>query len=277
MNNLSFPTLPHLHIVQAWGNPNAKMYANGRHMGVDISGPVGSAIYAAVAGIVELSSLVDAHGYGRHVIIGHGTFKTLYAHLSKVNVTDGSILGAGSVIGAMGGDPKDADKVDGASTGPHLHFEVILPNQPKTDFIKTFAGYTVDPFPYLLQRFAAPAVKIGTVKEPQGVRVRISAGTGTKDTIIGAVGKNEKIEIAETKYVDGDLWCRIRSLRPEWVCAVYQKREYIKLEDVVVLNDAPTDEADDSVPPPPSTEKAIRLDELNRLAAYLEERKSELA
>jgi hypothetical protein len=274
---LSFPTLPNLRIVQGWGNPNPKMYANGRHMGVDIAGPVGSAIYAACDGIVELSRLVDAHGYGRHVIISHGNFKTLYAHLSKVNVSDGSIISGGEVIGTMGGDPTDADKIDGASTGPHLHFEVILPYLPKSDSIRTFAGYTVDPFPYLLNRFGDPVIEIGTVAEKAGVRVRISPGETNADIVIGAVKINERLEIVEKREVGGNTWVRLNSLRPEWSCAIYQKREFIRLDDVVAAGDDPVTPSE---PKPQaenlSTEKEIRRDEVERLMAYLEARKSEL-
>ncbi len=268
--NLSFPTLPHLQIVQAWGNPNAKMYANGRHMGVDIAGPMGSAIYAAAPGMVDEVNLEGAHGYGRHVIIQHNGFKTLYAHLHTVSVKHGYVVEAGAVIGAMGGDPTDSDPIDGASTGPHLHFEVILPGQPQTDFIQTFAGYTVAPFVYLLNHSDQSVTKIGRVIERDGVRVRISAGTAKTDTIIGAVSYNRSIEIVEIKGVGGNLWARIRSLRPEWVCAIYQKRELIQLKDVpvVIQDEPPTPQIVD--------EKAIRLDEVNRLIVLLQARKSDL-
>jgi hypothetical protein len=269
--NVHFPTLPNLRIVQAWGNANPKMYPNGRHMGVDIAGLVGSAIYAAAVGVVYEVNLTGAHGYGRHVIIEHGNFRTLYAHLHEAHVKGSDIVEPGTVIGTMGGDPNDSDKIDGASTGPHLHFEVILPSQPQTDYIETFAGYTVDPIAYLLQNFVPRPIKLGTVKAKKGVRVRISSGTDDdKDVIIGAVKYKDTVEIVDVKTAQGDTWCRVRSLRAEWVCAVYKGEELIALKDApVVVRDTPVEQ-------PALDEKSIRLDEVLRLITYLENRKSEL-
>lgn len=273
MTTLVFPTLPHLAVIQEWGNPNPKLYANGRHMGVDIAGPVGAPIYAACAGVVTAISQFDAHGYGRHVIMQHDGFKTLYAHLHKISVAAGEVVLAGAVIGAMGGDPRDDDPIDGASTGAHLHFEVILPVAPPHDCIRTFAGYTVDPIAYLLRNYGEPVMELGKVTERSGLRVRISPGTAKGDTIIGALSFGRYFEVVERKEIDRDLWVRIRSLRPEWACALYQGRKYIEFlpAPVSATEDVPTE------PPPAMDEKAIRLDEVNRLIAYLQARKSELA
>lgn len=67
---LTYPTTPTAYTVQRWGNVNYSMYPGGRHMGIDIGGPmVGAPIYAVCDGVVKEVNLVGAHGYGRHVII----------------------------------------------------------------------------------------------------------------------------------------------------------------------------------------------------------------
>jgi murein DD-endopeptidase MepM/ murein hydrolase activator NlpD len=53
--------------------------------------------------------------YGRYVVVGNGMDRTLYAHLSRRNVTAGQNVRAGQLLGYSGNT--------GNSTGPHLHFE----------------------------------------------------------------------------------------------------------------------------------------------------------
>ena len=63
--------------------------------------------------VAETSSV----GYGKHVIVDHGdNLKTLYAHLSKINVKTGDEVDTDTVVGLMGST--------GRSTGSHLHLEV---------------------------------------------------------------------------------------------------------------------------------------------------------
>lgn len=283
--NVKFPTFATATIVQRWGNVNPQMYANGRHMGIDIAGIVGTPIYAACDGTVEEVNVVGAHGYGRHVIIQHDGFKTLYAHLHKVMVAQGETIEAGHIIGEMGGDPHDDDKIDGASTGTHLHFEVILPEQPKVDCIKTFAGFTVDPFPYLLNRFAPAPMFRGKVIERTGVRIRPEPSNAIASRYVGSFSSGDEFDIAKLEQPDsrGYTWAQVRSVRPEYVCVAYQGREYVKLgsvPDVVVSYEPDGSTMDDPAGGPggPATvdEKAIRLDEVNKLIAYLQNRLSEL-
>ncbi len=85
---------------------------------VDFAAAVGTAIRAAASGevIVAKSSGWNG-GYGQYVVIKHKNgVQTLYAHLSRVDVSLGTTVAQGEVIGAMGNT--------GRSTGPHLHFEV---------------------------------------------------------------------------------------------------------------------------------------------------------
>ncbi|MEK7188294.1 MAG: M23 family metallopeptidase [Patescibacteria group bacterium] len=88
------------------------------HKGVDIANKSTPAVLAADSGQVTLAGWPDGSGYGNRVIIDHGNgYKTLYAHLSRVFVTQGQTVNRGDRIGQMGNT--------GRSTGPHLHFEVI--------------------------------------------------------------------------------------------------------------------------------------------------------
>jgi murein DD-endopeptidase MepM/ murein hydrolase activator NlpD len=59
----------------------------------------------------------NGRGYGNNVVINHGYgFETLYGHMSKFNVRSGQRIKRGDVIGYVGNT--------GASTGPHVHYEV---------------------------------------------------------------------------------------------------------------------------------------------------------
>ena len=106
------------------------------HSGIDIANDYGTPVHAADGGIVHNFStpcswnLAELCGYGRYVVIVHaGGFDSLYGHLSGWAVADGTQVDQDTVIGYEGST--------GASTGPHLHFEIDL------------AGAPVDPLAYL--------------------------------------------------------------------------------------------------------------------------------
>lgn len=89
------------------------------HMGIDITSPVGTPIVAAQNGrIVKAVSGVWDGGYGTNIEIDGGNgYRTLYAHLSGINVSLGQEVTAGkTVIGWVG--------LTGRTTGPHVHFEI---------------------------------------------------------------------------------------------------------------------------------------------------------
>ena len=91
------------------------------HTGMDFSATTGTPIYATGDGIISRDrgkNKVGGHGYGRYVVIDHGYgYKTLYAHMSKKTVKPGQKVKRGDIIGYVGNT--------GASTAPHLHYEVI--------------------------------------------------------------------------------------------------------------------------------------------------------
>jgi len=91
------------------------------HTGIDLAGPNHSAIKAADSGNVLFTGWYG--GYGRVVIVSHGKgMATLYAHLSRIAVSEGENISKGDVVGYEG--------TTGFSTGPHLHFEVRVNGKP---------------------------------------------------------------------------------------------------------------------------------------------------
>lgn len=94
-----------------------------RHSGIDLASPIGTPVYAADSGFVELVGW-DNSGYGNMILINHGNgFVTRYAHLSAFNVEPGQSVKKGDLIGRVGST--------GHSTGPHVHFEVIFGGIPR--------------------------------------------------------------------------------------------------------------------------------------------------
>jgi murein DD-endopeptidase MepM/ murein hydrolase activator NlpD len=106
-NKMAWPTVGH-RITQ---------YFSWRHNGLDIANRIGTPIFAADAGVIEYAGW--GRGYGNYILINHGGGKkTRYAHLSRFYVSKGQKVAKGQTIAAMGST--------GWSTGPHLHFEVII-------------------------------------------------------------------------------------------------------------------------------------------------------
>ena len=90
------------------------------HMGIDLGASMGAPVLAAGDGRIILQ---EYHwSYGNYVVIDHGNgLSTVYAHMSAFTKPFGSVVKAGEQIGAIG--------TTGASTGPHLHFEVRVNGQ----------------------------------------------------------------------------------------------------------------------------------------------------
>lgn len=88
------------------------------HKGIDYGAPQGTSILAAKSGTVVYAGN-NGNGYGYHVIINHGNgMRTVYAHASRLLVKKGEAVTQGQIIAKVGST--------GNSTGPHLHFEVII-------------------------------------------------------------------------------------------------------------------------------------------------------
>jgi murein DD-endopeptidase MepM/ murein hydrolase activator NlpD len=87
------------------------------HRGVDFAGPLGSKVIAVAAGVVTRAEAVS--GYGNLVEINHGNgYVTRYGHNQRALVRVGDTVSRGTSIALMGST--------GRSTGPHVHFEVLL-------------------------------------------------------------------------------------------------------------------------------------------------------
>ncbi|MBQ7547611.1 MAG: M23 family metallopeptidase [Clostridia bacterium] len=109
-----------------WPAPTARMisqyFGHNGHKGLDIttSGALGRPIVAAASGVVEIAGSTG-NSYGQQVLIDHGNgVKTRYAHCvtGSIRVRAGQRVTAGQQIASIGST--------GNSTGPHLHFEVIV-------------------------------------------------------------------------------------------------------------------------------------------------------
>jgi murein DD-endopeptidase MepM/ murein hydrolase activator NlpD len=97
---------------------------NGRwamHEGIDLAATAGSPVLATAPGTVAFAG--EKSGYGRTVDIDHGFgLKTRYAHLRSIMVAKGDRIGHRQTIGALGSS--------GRSTGPHVHYEVLVAGEP---------------------------------------------------------------------------------------------------------------------------------------------------
>jgi murein DD-endopeptidase MepM/ murein hydrolase activator NlpD len=127
--------------------------------GVDLTAPVGTPIYAAAAGTLELAA--SGRGYGKRVVLRHDDgYSTCYAHLAFYarGLRSGQRIERGQVIGYVGRT--------GTVTGPHLHFEVRLNDRP------------LDPLTLTSREFVAPLT--GTARmafdaRVQAARTRLAA------------------------------------------------------------------------------------------------------
>jgi murein DD-endopeptidase MepM/ murein hydrolase activator NlpD len=109
----------------AWRNPLPTgkwvrgFYAG--HTGIDLSSSIGTPVYAANSGPVLFSGF-SRWGYGETVVLSHGYYSSLYAHMSQRNARCGDNLTVGNIVGLVGST--------GNSTGPHLHFEIRVDDTP---------------------------------------------------------------------------------------------------------------------------------------------------
>lgn len=112
---------------------------NAMHKGIDFAVPTGTPILAAGSGHVELAGWNGS--YGHYIRIRHSsTYKTAYAHLSGYakGIRRGSVVEQGQVIGYVGST--------GRSTGPHLHYEILVNNRKVNPLtVKLPTGKSVSP------------------------------------------------------------------------------------------------------------------------------------
>jgi murein DD-endopeptidase MepM/ murein hydrolase activator NlpD len=111
------------------------------HWGMDFTAPVGTPVYATGNGkVTELAGSVSGYNdLGHYVKINHDWgYETVYAHLSKYNVKQGQEVKRGDVIGYVGNS--------GASTAPHLHYEVHKEGQRVNPALYYFKDLSAEEF-----------------------------------------------------------------------------------------------------------------------------------
>ncbi len=101
------------------------------HTGLDLATSTGTPVRAATAGTVTFAGWDGAYGNKIEITHPDGS-ETWYAHLSRINVDEGTPVGTGTYIGAVG--------ATGNVTGAHLHFEV-----------RPGGGSPIDPYTALQQ------------------------------------------------------------------------------------------------------------------------------
>lgn len=141
------------YITQLWGErPEVyQQYGLPGHEGHDVGAGQGTPIFAAQSGKVSHASQYRSgrpgylSAYGFHVIIDHGGFSTLYAHLDPtLAVRAGQVVQAGQMLGKLGYKETPAEN----TTGPHLHFSIFAKNAPNNGYPNTIHGRYIDPAPY---------------------------------------------------------------------------------------------------------------------------------
>lgn len=120
------------------------------HTGLDFQAAIGTPIVAAAGGVVVTQ---EYHGaYGNMLEVDHGNaLITRYAHASRVLVKKGDLIKRGQKIAEVG--------TSGRSTGPHLHFEVLVQGVPQNPQKFLNAGQSIKPGP-AAQNSSLPTVKL---------------------------------------------------------------------------------------------------------------------
>lgn len=91
------------------------------HQGIDIAVPINTKIRAAAGGTIIQSGWIS--GFGKTIVIDHGQdIETLYGHNARLIVNSGNKVNVGDVIALSGNT--------GMSTGPHLHFGILVNKKP---------------------------------------------------------------------------------------------------------------------------------------------------
>lgn len=116
------------------------------HHGIDFAGPIGTPVYSTGDGVIVEAGYAFS-GYGNQVIVDHGFgYKTRYAHLHKVNVKVGDKVKRTEIVGTLGSS--------GKSTGPHLHYEVLIRNNPVNP-INYFNDMTEDDYDMMVKNYSS--------------------------------------------------------------------------------------------------------------------------
>ena len=120
------------------------------HPGLDFTAPQGTPIYATGDGVVTTAG--GGTGTGNHVIINHGYgYETEYLHMVRIKARAGQKVKRGEIIGWVGNT--------GASTGPHVHYEVHINGSPVNPVYFFFNDLTAEQYDRVLKIAATGSAK----------------------------------------------------------------------------------------------------------------------
>ncbi len=105
------------------------------HTGIDFKAKINTSIYSTGNGIIVFAGYKK--GYGRCIIIQHVLeHKTVYGHLNKILVENGQQIKKGELIGLSG--------KSGITSGPHLHYEIRISNNPVNPYNYLYNNRTLN-------------------------------------------------------------------------------------------------------------------------------------
>lgn len=120
------------------------------HNGLDFTAPQGTPIYATGDGVITEAGA--GTGTGNHVIINHGYgYETEYMHMVRIKTRTGKRVKRGEIIGWVGNT--------GASTGPHVHYEVHINGSPVDPVYFFFNDLTAEQYDRVLKIAATGSAK----------------------------------------------------------------------------------------------------------------------
>jgi hypothetical protein len=175
------PVLPPL-ITGTFG----EMYGERIHLGVDYGAPLGTLASNRFLGDAQCVDFTNDGSFGIGVCIDYKAtpYYGLYAHLSEAMVKPGDKVIHGQVIGKTGNT--------GASTGPHLHWQLCkLPTFPRDPTLN------VDPLPFVKVKSDVPTHRMKVTAT--GVRMR--SGPGTMYPILRTTKADEVLQVSELGWV----------------------------------------------------------------------------
>ena len=192
---MEYPFSGEYEITQDFGE---KLTNPAGHKGIDYGLPLGTPVLAAAFGTVKKISQ-SQKGYGNQVLISHtNRLQSRYAHLSSLSVHEGETVVKGEPLGMSGSS--------GNSTGPHLHFEVILDGVP------------VDPRPYLE---AKPEINSDHQWRVIVDQLYVRSGPGIEYPIVSSLQRGDLIDDLEHAET---LWLNIG--RHLWTAATYKGNHF---------------------------------------------------